>query len=139
MYHVILSLGKRGEYMSKTRRMMVGITSTALVLGMAGCSSNAEEYTYSEDIPDPPEDSSCSDWEWDAEDGVWECDDDSSGYYGHYFYGGRYYKGKTALHASKDFIAYKNSSSFKGSTSNGTSGTVKNSTGFGKGSTSSGG
>ncbi|MCM3602704.1 aminotransferase yhxA [Robertmurraya korlensis] len=122
--------------MSKTRRMMTGITSTALVLGMAGCSSATEEYTYTEDIPDPPEDTSCSDWEWDAEDGVWECDDYDSNYYGHYFYGGRYYKGKSALHASKDYLSYKNSSSFKGSTS---SGTVKNSNGFGKGTTSSGG
>gem|GEM_PF-526753 len=122
--------------MSKTRRMMTGITSTALVLGMAGCGSGTEEYTYTEDIPESPEDSSCSDWEWDAEDGVWECDDYDSNYYGHYFYGGRYYKGKSALYASKDYISYKNSSSFKGSTS---SGTVNNSTGFGKGSTSSGG
>lgn len=112
--------------MSKTKKMMVGISSTALMLGMTGCS--AEENA----IPDPPEDSSCAEWEWDTDDGVWECEDGSSSHYGHYFYGGRYYKGKSALYASKDYAAYKSSSSFKGGTSSGGSG-------FGKGSTSSGG
>jgi len=118
--------------MSKTKKMMAGISSTALMLGMTGCSTAEEEYS----IPDPPEDSSCAEWEWDADDGVWECEDGSSSHYGHYFYGGRYYKGKSALYASKEYAAYKNSSSFKGGTS---SGTVKNSSGFGKGTTSSGG
>ena len=35
-----------------------------------------------------PNDKSCSDWDWDDELGVWQCDDSSSGYRGHYFYGG---------------------------------------------------
>ena len=34
-----------------------------------------------------PNDNSCSDWDWDDELGVWQCDDSSSGYRGHYFYG----------------------------------------------------
>ena len=44
-----------------------------------------------------PNDNSCSDWDWDDELGVWQCDDSSSGYRGHYFYGGRYYQNKSTL------------------------------------------
>ena len=44
-----------------------------------------------------PNDNSCSDWDWDDELGVWQCDDSSSGYRGHYFYGGRYYQNKSTF------------------------------------------
>lgn len=120
--------------MSKTKRMMVGITSTAMMLGLTGCTS--AEYVE-EDIPDPPEDTSCSDWEWDAEDGVWECDDSTSTYYRSYFYGGTYYKDKKSLYASSAYKTYKSSSSFKGSS--GSTTTTKKTSGFGNGSTSTGG
>lgn len=121
--------------LGKTKKLMVGITSTALMFGLGGCNSASEE------IPAPPDDNSCSDWEWDADDGVWECDDDSSSHYGHYFFGGRYYKSKSALLKTKDYLAYKKSSSFKGSSSSGSSssGSVKKSSGFGSGLKSIGG
>ena len=31
-----------------------------------------------------PNDKSCSDWDWDDELGVWQCDESSSSYRGHY-------------------------------------------------------
>ncbi|MCS0788013.1 aminotransferase yhxA [Cytobacillus oceanisediminis] len=116
--------------LTKTRKMMTGITSTALMLGLSGCGSESQE------IPPPPEDSSCTDWEWDEDDGVWECDDSRSSYYRHYYYGGQYFKNKTALYKSKDFLNYKSSSSFKGG-SNSESG--QKSSGFGSGKKSYGG
>ncbi len=94
--------------MSKTRKVMVGISSTVLMLGLTGCGSEAQE------LPPIPENTGCSDWEWDYDDGVWECDDYDSHYYGHSYYGGRYYSSKSNLYKSKDYIAYKNSSSFIG-------------------------
>ena len=50
-----------------------------------------------QDLPPKPNDNSCSDWDWDDELGVWQCDDSSSGYRGHYFYGGRYYQNKSTF------------------------------------------
>lgn len=111
---------------------MVGISSTVLILGLTGCGSEAQ------DLPPTPDDQSCSDWEWDFDDGVWECDDNDSHYYGHSYYGGRYYSSKSSLFKSKEYLTYKNSSSFKG-TSGISGGTVKKSSGFGSGSKSFGG
>ena len=122
--------------LGKTSKVMVGITSTALMLGLVGCNSKSQE------IPPTPGDSSCSDWEWDEDDGVWECEDSRSSYFGHYYYGGLYHKSKSALYKSKDYISYKNSSSFKGSAgiSDGSkNGSIKKSSGFGSGSKSFGG
>lgn len=138
--------------MKKTQTVMAGISSAALMLGLAGCGSSAQEqYDEESDLPPVPDDQSCSEWEWDIDDGVWECEDSSSGHYGHYYYGGRYYSSKPMLNKSQDYMNYKNSASFKGSsssvssTSNVTSGSgsdapsVKGSTGFGSGSKSYGG
>jgi hypothetical protein len=129
-------MSKRGDKMGKTSKVMVGITSTALMLGLAGCSSNSQ----SQNLPPVPKDSSCKDWEWDQDDGVWQCDDGGSSHYGHSYYGGHYYKTKSLLRKSKNYLAYKNSSSFKGgiSASEGSS-SVKKSSGFGSGSKSYGG
>lgn len=114
--------------MSKTSKVMVGITSTAMLIGLAGCGSNAQE------LPPVPGDSNCTDWEWDEDDGVWECDDHNSAYYGHFFYGGHYYRNKSSLYKAKDYISYKNSSSFKGKSSVSSDSSVKKSSGFGSGS-----
>ena len=104
---------------------MIGVTATALTVGMAGCgSSNA-------DVPPKPTDSNCGDWEWDDDDGAWECDDDTSSYYGHYYHGGYYYGNRSLLLNNKAYKSYKNSSSFKGG--------VKASSGFGSGTKTSGG
>ncbi|MBY0097804.1 aminotransferase yhxA [Mesobacillus maritimus] len=125
--------------MNKTNKVMAGISSTALMLGLAGCGSSSDPYA-AVDIPPAPEDQECTDWEWDLDDGVWECEDSNSGYYGHYYHGGKYYSSKSLLTKSKSYSSYKNSSTFKGISSTGSSGSSsKMSSGFGSGSKSFGG
>lgn len=111
--------------MGKTRLVMVGISATALTFGLTGCNSS------SADAPAPPNDTDCDDWEWDSDDGVWECDDDRSSHYGHYYYGGKFYSGKSSLLQSTNYKSYKKSSSFAGDSNT--------SSGFGSGSNSFGG
>lgn len=173
--------------MGKTKNVMAGITSTALLLGLAGCGGTIQQqmsdeewssytksnqstspapsssYSYDssssgsytdDDIPPAPNDQSCTQWEWDLDDGVWECEDSTSTYYGHFYHGGKYYRSKPDLYNSTDYINYKKSSSFKGgkgttintspsnstTSSSGThSSSVKGSSGFGSGSNSFGG
>jgi hypothetical protein len=128
-----------GKAVNKTKKVMAGISSTALMLGLAGCGSSSDPYAAA-DIPPAPEDQECTDWEWDLDDGVWECEDSSSGYYGHYYHGGKYYSSKSLLNKSKSYSSYKNSSTFKGISSTGSSGSSsKMSSGFGSGSKSFGG
>ena len=110
--------------MEKTKKMMVGISATALTLSLAGCGTSTSS------LPPKPTDQSCRDWDWSEEDGVWQCDESSSGHHGAYYYGGRYYKNKSALNSSTDYTSYKSSESFKA---------VQSSSGFGSGSKSFGG
>lgn len=117
--------GNEVNIVGTTKKIMVGITMTTLTLGLAGCDSDSGE------LPPQPNDSSCDDWDWENDEGVWECDDNNSNYYGYYFYAGQYYKNKNALIKSSDYSNYKNSSSFKGG------GTT--SSGFGSGSKTFGG
>jgi hypothetical protein len=126
---------------NKTKKVMSGISSTALMLGLAGCGSSTQEpYAAGYDIPPAPEDQGCSEWEWDLDDGVWECEDSSSGYYGHYYHGGKYYSSKSRLNNSKSYSSYKNSSTYKGiSTTKTSTSSGKVSSGFGSGSKSYGG
>lgn len=115
--------------MRKTQKIIAGISSTALAFGLTGCGNQTAQEPEPDEIP---QDSSCSDWEWDSEDGVWECDDSRSPYYGHFLYAGMFYSSKSLLKSSSAYKNYKNSSTFKG-----TSG-KKGSTGFGSGSSSTG-
>jgi hypothetical protein len=118
--------------MKKTNKIIAGISSTALALGLTGCGNDFEQTAQQPEPDEIPNDASCNDWEWDSEDGVWECDDTRSPYYGHFLYGGLFYNSKKMLKSSSSYKNYQNSSSFKG-----TSGS-KGSTGFGSGSRSSG-
>lgn len=111
--------------LGKTKKVMVGITTTALTFGLTGCGSSTA-------VGSPPNDQYCNDWEWDDDDGVWECDDSHSSYYGHYYYGGKYYKNKSSLINSSDYKSTKSSSST-------VQGGNKTSSGFGSGSKSYGG
>lgn len=111
--------------MGKTRKVMAGITTTALTIGLAGCGSDQA------DIPAPPNEEGCSDWEWDEDDGVWECDDRKSSYFGHYYLAGMFFANKSSLKSSAAYKSYQNSPSFKGGN--------KTSTGFGTGTNSFGG
>lgn len=96
--------------MSKTKLLLTGIVSAAVIVGGVGCSNQSSR-------PQAPNDSSCRDWEWDDDDGVWECDDESSSRYGSSYHGGRYYSSKSDLHKNSSYQSYKNSSSFKGGSS----------------------
>lgn len=98
--------------MNKTKKLMIGVTSTALTFGLVGCSDSA--------TPEPPVDDNCGDWEWDEDDGVWECDDSRSSYLGYYYFAGKYFKSKSLLYANSGYKDY--------------SAKYKSSTGFGKGS-----
>ena len=111
--------------LEKTRKIMLGVTTTALTMGLAGCDSSTAE------LPSQPTDQGCDDWDWDDDQGVWVCDDQNSSHRGYYYYGGHYYQNKNALLKSADYTNYKNSSSYKGGS--------KSSSGFGSGSKSSGG
>lgn len=108
--------------MKKTTKVMAGISSTALMFGLTGCGPSVGA-----DLPPVPEGTDCADWEWDMDDGVWECDDNNSQYFGHYFYGGKLFKTKSALFKDQSYLSYKNSSSFKGGS------VSKGSSGFGSG------
>jgi hypothetical protein len=91
---------------SKTKKLITGAVASIFVVGIAGCSDP--------DLPPPPENTDCNDWEWDDNLGVWECDDYDSRYYGHSYYGGKSYKSKSDLLQSQAYKSYKSSSSFKG-------------------------
>lgn len=164
--------------MEKTKKVMAGMASTVLLLAAASCGSvvqeeGVEEEVYydsyssetitndyetesendeeGDDFSPIPEDEACAEWEWDYDDGVWECEDSSSSYFGHYFYGGTYYNSKSNLYNSAAYIDYQKSSSFKGRNLSNTSASptssstvsdgtaVKGSTGFGSSSTYTGG
>ena len=89
--------------MTKTTNMMIGILA---VLGTVGCGKG-------EALPPKPDDLSCGEYKFDYDDGVWECDDRASRYYGHYFYGGTWFGSRQALHAYAPYQKYKQSPGFK--------------------------
>jgi hypothetical protein len=106
--------------LKKTKKLLAGVSTSALVLSsLAACGDN-----YA-DLPPVPEDSECGDWEWEDDEGVWECDDRNSPYFGYFFFGGKRFKTKSMLKSNKSYQNYRSSSSFKG--------------GFGSGSKSYGG
>ncbi|MBM7603812.1 putative membrane protein YgcG [Metabacillus crassostreae] len=105
----------------KTKQLLTGVIS-ATMIAAAGCGND-------EELPPVPEGTDCGDWEWEADEGVWECDDDASSHRGHYFYAGSWFASKNSLRSSSAYKSYKSSSSFKGGGS-----VSKSSSGFGSGS-----
>ena len=127
--------------MGKTKTVMTGILSTAVLIGITGCSNSGTATGSSasnSDIPPVPDDTNCTNWEWDDDDGVWECEDSHSRYYGHYFYGGKYYNSKSSLLKNTSYKKQQQSSSSSSSVSGGSDSTNKTS-GFGSGKKSYGG
>ncbi|MDF0725602.1 aminotransferase yhxA [Cytobacillus sp. S13-E01] len=96
--------------MTKTKKLLTGIISAAMVTSVAGCNNQ-------QSLPPEPTDEECRDWEWDGEDGVWECDDRNSPRYGHFFYGGMFFASRSLLRSNSSFQNYKSSNSFKGAKS----------------------
>ncbi|WP_273123817.1 hypothetical protein ACNRWW_06040 [Metabacillus sp. HB246100] len=93
---------------NKTKKLVTGIVSATMITATAtGCGNE-------EALPPVPEGSDCEDWEWEADEGVWECDDDDSRYFGHYYYGGAFFPSKSKLKASSAYKSYKSSSTYKG-------------------------
>jgi hypothetical protein len=97
----------------KTQWLITGVLTTLVTGTLSGCS---------DDLPPKPEDTACADWDWDDEQGVWQCDDNNSRYYGHFFYGGAFYRSKSSLLKSPSYKSYQSSSSFKGGFGSGTKG-----------------
>ncbi|MBY6035390.1 aminotransferase yhxA [Fictibacillus nanhaiensis] len=95
--------------MNKTKKLIAGVSSASVAVMLTGCNNY-----QAEDLPPEPTDTECQDWEWDEEDGVYECDDANSRFFGHYFLAGKFFKGKNSLLKSSAYKSYKNSSSFKG-------------------------
>lgn len=87
------------------------------MLSASGCNNE-------ESLPPVPEGTDCGDWEWESDEGVWECDDVDSPHFGYYFFAGRMFSSLTSLRSNSAYQNYKSSSSFKGGRS-----------GFGSGST----
>ncbi|KGM44621.1 hypothetical protein P9D43_10125 [Neobacillus niacini] len=97
--------------MKKTQWLISGVL-TSLMAGttLAGCSQ-------AQDLPPVPEDTDCADWEWDDDEGVWQCDDNRSSHYGHFFYGGMFFHSRSALLNSSAYKSYRSSKSYKSSSS----------------------
>jgi hypothetical protein len=91
--------------LSKTKKLLTGIISATMITA-TGCSD--------ESLPPVPEGTDCGDWEWEADEGVWECDDNDSSHYGHFYYGGKMFSSKSSLKTNSAYQSYKSSSSFKG-------------------------
>ncbi|WP_373228858.1 hypothetical protein [Cohnella sp.] len=86
--------------MEKTKRIVKTLLAGMVVSSMTGCGTQAAAPT----VP-MPTDPGCNEWEWEADDGVWECDDKRSSYYGGFFFAGMYYMTKSKLRSNP---AYKN-------------------------------
>lgn len=98
--------------MSKTKKMLAGVTATVLALGLAGCSSGATQAAR----PDKPTDSSCKNWRWDEKLGVYQCDDKKSSNYLHYYHGGSYFGSSNQLKNDSTYKTYSKSNNFAGKT-----------------------
>nr|WP_263323233.1 hypothetical protein [Neobacillus sp. Marseille-Q6967] len=99
--------------MKKTHWLITGVITSLVAGTLTGCS---------QDRPPEPDDDRCEDWDWDDEEGVWVCDDTTSRYHGHFFYGGMFYSSRSALLNSPSYKSYKSSSSFKGGFGSGSKG-----------------
>jgi hypothetical protein len=95
--------------LSKTNKLLTGIISATMITA-AGCNND-------ESLPPVPEGTDCGDWEWEAEEGVWECDDYDSPHFGYFYYGGKLFSSKSSLKSSSAYKSYRSSSSFKGGSS----------------------
>lgn len=108
--------------MNLTQKAMLGVSAVAMATALTGCGQST---TYPR--PAPPTDKQCNDWDWNSKEGVYQCDDSSSSYYHHYYYGNSYFPTRSALQKNSAYSTYKSSIS------------SKTSSGFGKGSSISGG
>ncbi|WP_394191138.1 hypothetical protein [Paenisporosarcina quisquiliarum] len=99
--------------MSKTKKLMAGVATSILALGMTGCSQN-------ETNQDEPTGYDCDDWEWDDDEGTYYCDDTRSAHYGGYYFLGNMFSSKSAFKKSSGYSSHI--SSYKSGIGSGTKG-----------------
>lgn len=97
--------------MNKTKKMMTGVLTAALVTSLAACG---------QDRPPKPTGYDCDDWDWDKETGTYYCDDSRSSYHGSYYHGGSFYSNKKTLKSSSIYQSY--SKQYKSGIGSGTKG-----------------
>ncbi len=98
--------------LKKTKKLITGLSTAALVMGITGCGntythideteapkSNPSTGQATEIPPVPDANEYCEEYEWDASEGYYECDDDDSHYYGHYFYNRGFYRAASDIRA----------------------------------------
>ncbi|MDM8150372.1 hypothetical protein SAMN04487776_103297 [Priestia megaterium] len=102
--------------MSKTKKMMAGVLTTALMTSLVACGSTDQAR------PAKPKDKSCDKWKWDENTQTYYCSDSSSSHSGSYYHGGRYYGSKKQLTSSSAYKSFKSSSSYKSGIGSGSKG-----------------
>ncbi|MFB2347366.1 MULTISPECIES: hypothetical protein [Priestia] len=103
--------------MSKTKKMMAGVLTTALMTSLVACGSTDQAR------PAKPKDKSCDKWKWDEDTQTYYCSDSSSSSHsGSYYHGGRYYGSKKQLTSSSAYKSFKSSSSYKSGIGSGSKG-----------------
>jgi hypothetical protein len=109
MKTLIQSTWNGGKTLKRTKKMMAGISTAALLAGMTGCNTmpvtkSIEESLLAESsnnsFVDGPNDPYCNEWEWE-ESGVYECEQHDSNFYGFYYYNGGYYPDKDIIYKKK--------------------------------------
>ncbi|WP_456274114.1 hypothetical protein [Bacillus sp. AK031] len=101
--------------LNKTKKLIKGLSATALAVGISGCGSSMTDdndriegsSSYSNETvekttqksvqvseipPMPPSDAYCDEYEWDMAEEYYECVDIDSDYYHHYYYGKGFYR-----------------------------------------------
>ncbi|OLO26538.1 hypothetical protein BTR23_22875 [Alkalihalophilus pseudofirmus] len=88
----------------KTDKLLKGIVGTSVALfGLTACSTNSQEQLFSvpeetntqaaspTTTPPSPDEADCDTWTWDAEAEVYQCVQEESENYGHYYSGGSWF------------------------------------------------
>jgi hypothetical protein len=115
--------------MNKTKKMMAGVATSIMALGLVGCTqnefdtslnsvedSNDDYSTTSTSLPPEPTEYECDDWDWDENEGTYYCDDSRSSHFGAYYLLGTMFNNKSALHKSSNYSSHSNN--YKRTTSN---------------------
>ena len=88
--------------MNKTKKLMAGVATSVMALGMTGCGQNEYEPSNSS-LPAEPTEYDCDDWEWDENEATYYCDDSRSSHFGAYYLFGTMFSNKSALRKSPNY------------------------------------
>lgn len=119
--------------MSKTAKLIMGINLAATTLVVGGCASSSpivyeesEEEVKIDSNQLPPEVEGCPELEYDEEEDVWVCDDDTSPYYRNYYYGGSFFPTLALLQASSAYRSAVKSGTVRPRSTQGTTNVTPN-------------